>query len=364
MKPRASLRLRLAAWYAITLVFCGGALLGVAYIAVTRSIATFDSDLARAMRQASARQAARDLEAGRPPLPFAPPRVVSREERAARRRAEADAREHQRKTLLQEFLTALGGLALVAGLIGWVVAGRALRPLGRVTATAKRVTARRLGERIALGGPRDELRELADTVDGMLDRLELAFASQQRFIAHASHELRTPLAVIRAELETTLADPSADANELRRMAAVVHAAVGRTETLIASLLTLARSDAALERRVTVDLAELAEALLDEFSGEVHEHGLRLEHRLEEAWISGEPALLETVITNLLQNAVRYNRAGGASRFAAILITCWSRSKTTASQLTRRRRVRYSSHSGRSSGRARARLAAPGWDSRS
>src|SRR4051794_9218304 len=139
------------------------------------------------------------------------------------------------------------------------------------------------------------------------------FSSQQRFIAHASHELRTPLAVIRAELETTRADRSANATELRRMAAVVDSAVGRTEALISSLLTLARSEAPVERSVPVELTELAEAALDEFIDDINKHDLLLERQLEPTWVSGDPTLLETVIANLLQNGVRYNRDGGLLR---------------------------------------------------
>jgi signal transduction histidine kinase len=313
MRPRPTLRLRLALWYAATLLVSGAALLGVAYVVVSHSTETYDAEVAAQLQRASAAQAARDVKAGRPPLPFQPPRAVSREERAARRQAEASARRHQRRTIASDFLVALGGLAVVSGLFGWLVAGRALRPLARMTGTAKRVTEHGLGERIGLEGPRDELRELAETLDRMLGRLEAAFASRQRFIANASHELRTPLAVMRAELETTLVDPAADAEDLRRMGLVIERAVARTEALMASLLGLARSEAPLERALPIDLGELGEAVLDGLHGEIAAHDLRLETQLEAVCVSGDPALLEGVILNLVENAVRYNRDAGLLR---------------------------------------------------
>ena len=132
-------------------------------------------------------------------------------------------------------------MLLVAVALGYLVAGRALSPLRNVTGLAQRVTQERLDERIAMGGPRDELRDLADTVDGMLDRLAAAFDGQRRFVANASHELRTPLTIIRAEVEVALADPDASAAELRHMGEVVLEAADRTQALLDSLMVLARS---------------------------------------------------------------------------------------------------------------------------
>ena len=142
-------------------------------------------------------------------------------------------------------------------LLGWAMAGRVLRPLQRITATAKRVSQDNLDERIALEGPRDELKELADTFDGMLERLSGAFASQRRFVANASHELRTPLTVIRTELDVTLADPHATTADLRAMGETVRDATLATERLIQALLTLARSEGGVTRRDPVDLADCA-----------------------------------------------------------------------------------------------------------
>src|SRR3954453_23563681 len=135
-----------------------------------------------------------------------------------------DVASHTLATLRSDYVVALMGATLVSVGLGWIVAGRALAPLARVTAAAQRVSEDRLGERIGLQGPRDELRELSDTFDGMLDRLAAAFDSQRRFVANASHELRTPLTVIRTEVEVALADPYADARELRAMGEAARAA--------------------------------------------------------------------------------------------------------------------------------------------
>ena len=150
---------------------------------------------------------------------------------------------------LSKVLLAFGGALLLVTLAsvaaGWIVAGRALRPISRITSTARSISERTLDARIALDGPRDELRELADTFDSMLERLEAAFDSQRRFVANASHELRTPLAIVRTELDVTLDDPDADRDELRSMALVVRDANERMERLIASLLALASSEAGI-----------------------------------------------------------------------------------------------------------------------
>jgi signal transduction histidine kinase len=161
--------------------------------------------------------------------------------------------------LRTQYAIALAAMTGLSVLLGWALAGRMLRPLQRITATAKRVSQDNLDERIGLEGPRDELKELADTFDGMLGRLSAAFASQRRFVANASHELRTPLTVIRTELEVTLADPTATTAELRAMGETVRDATLATERLIQALLTLARSEGGVQRRDPVDLAEAARA---------------------------------------------------------------------------------------------------------
>ena len=149
--------------------------------------------------------------------------------------------------LVIEYLIALGAMTMVSVAAGWLLAGRALRPLRDITATARRVSGENLGERIGLVGPADELKELADTFDGMLERLDSAFASQRHFVANASHELRTPLAIMRTEVDVALADPDPEVPDLRAMGEAVRETVDRCERLIEGLLMLARSEAASGR---------------------------------------------------------------------------------------------------------------------
>jgi signal transduction histidine kinase len=229
---------------------------------------------------------------------------------AARQLGEALA-EAARHRVLQAgsvaFLLAVAATVLLA----WVITGQVLRPLHDVTATARRLSAESLDERLRLPGPRDEVAELADTFDAMLDRLQAAFQSQRRFVANASHELRTPLAVVRTEVDVTLSDPAADAAELRRMASVIRDATLRAQQLVDGLLVLARTEGgALRAREVADLADLAEAALRIVASEADSRALQISKRMTPALTVGDPALLERVVGNLVENAVRHNVDGG------------------------------------------------------
>jgi signal transduction histidine kinase len=170
-----------------------------------------------------------------------------------------------------------------------------------------------LGERIALDGPADELRELADTFDTMLERLDRTFASQRSFVANASHELRTPLAIIRAEIEERLDDPTVTSAGLREMATVVHNAVGRSEALITSLLILARGQAAVGCQDSVNLAELARGVVERNEPTAAARGIGIEAACSPVSCRGDRMLLERLLENLVENALRYNHAGGSVR---------------------------------------------------
>jgi signal transduction histidine kinase len=208
--------------------------------------------------------------------------------------------------LLQYSLVTVAVVIAVAAILGWFAAGRALRPVHRITAAARAASERDLSARVALSGPRDELRELAETFDEMLGRLQAVFEGQQRFIANASHELRTPLAVMRATVDVVLGNPDSTPGDLRGMAVDVRAAVDRAEQLIGALLILARSERGLTVHEDVDLATVAEDVLD-----ATDPGDRRVHAtLEPAVISGDPVLTERLVANLVDNAVRYNVAGG------------------------------------------------------
>jgi signal transduction histidine kinase len=197
-------------------------------------------------------------------------------------------------------------------LLAWTFTGRVLKPLRDVTGTARRLSAESLGERIALRGPRDEVAELADTFDAMLDRLQATFSAQRQFVANASHELRTPLSVIRTELDVTLADPEADADELRRMAGVVRTAAMRANQLVDGLLLLARTDGLgiglVER---VDLATVVGSAWQAVRAEAEQRRLRATFACASAPVHGDPALLERVAGNLLPGwaALRVSSSG-------------------------------------------------------
>ena len=225
----------------------------------------------------------------------------------------AECMNHQREValadLLRRSLLALLGLTVVAFAFGYLMAGRVLSPLGHITRTARQVVATDLSRRIQLDGPDDELKELADTFDDMLDRLDRSFESQRRFVANASHELRTPLAINRTLLEVHLADPDAspDLQELGRNLLATNL---RSEQLVEGLLLLARSDNELTEKKAVDLAEAVHQTVEQTRAEAMDKDVELRADLAPAVVQGSAVLLERVTLNLVQNAVRYNEPGG------------------------------------------------------
>jgi signal transduction histidine kinase len=280
-----SVRWRLALTYAGVLVVCGALLLAVSYGLVARSL---DG-------------------AG----PAAPPSVDVEGQVEVSRQVTAQVQDDTLADLRASYALALVAMAMGSVALGWLLAGRALRPLHAIAATARGVGSDSLDRRVALDGPADELKELGDTIDTMLARLDDAFASQQRFVANASHELRTPLAVIRAEVDVALADPDASVDELRATAERVKAATARSERLIESLLTLARSDgAAAAMTDTVDLAAAVEHGLDGVDRELRDGGIAVRRDLRIARARGDRRLLERLAANLVENAARHNLPGG------------------------------------------------------
>ncbi len=206
-------------------------------------------------------------------------------------------------------VTSLGAMAL-----GWVVSGQMLRPLRQITRHARLASETTLSDRIALRGPPDELKELADTMDAMLGRLQAAFESQRQFAAHASHELRTPLAIIQAEADVALAAPDATSRE-RELAEAVRSAAIRSERLVDGLLALSRSESSMRDSGQLDLADLAGDAAGELVGSADARQIALDLSLEQAFVRGDRPLLDRMIANLLQNAIHYNRAGGWIRLA-------------------------------------------------
>jgi signal transduction histidine kinase len=198
----------------------------------------------------------------------------------------------------------------VSALIGWLLAGRVLRPLRIITDTTQTISEHDLHQRLALPGPRDELTVLGDTIDGLLGRLERAFDSQRRFVANASHELRTPLTVDRAMLQVALADPNLTLDSLRAACEEVLEAGREQERLIDALLTLARSQRGLDHKEPVDLAAVTRDVLHTLEPAATAGGLRVDASLSEATVPGDARLLYQLVSNLVDNAVRHNVIGG------------------------------------------------------
>jgi signal transduction histidine kinase len=218
---------------------------------------------------------------------------------------------HTLNHLLVYSVVTLVGVTALSALAGWLLAGRILRPVHQLTATARSASERTLSSRMEVRGPRDELRELAETFDDMLARLDTAFSGQQRFIANASHELRTPLTVMRTSIDVVLAKAQPTTAELVAMGLDIRREVDHAEHLIEALLTLARADRRLTKAEPVDLATVAEDALDA----ANLGDLTLQTELEPAPVRGDPILIERLVTNLVDNAVRYNTPAGTIHLA-------------------------------------------------
>jgi signal transduction histidine kinase len=212
--------------------------------------------------------------------------------------------------LLLESGIALGIMAVASIGLGWLMAGRVLSPLRVITTTARRISARNLHQRIAMKGPDDELKELGDTFDQLLGRLEASFRAQRQFVANASHELRTPLARQRTLLEVALRDDHATNEQLRNACARALAAGEQHERLIAAMLTLAQSERGLDRFEPLDLGDLAEDALLNHAAEAAASPLTISAAISPAPALGDYNLAERLVTNLIDNAIRYNTADG------------------------------------------------------
>lgn len=354
--PRRTARLRLTALYGGVFLVSGVALLAVTYVLFERATAfrtpslpkipsapaieplrlsPFPQALSLLYRAQSRLAQDQHTVAVLPRRPSLFPRLAEDERRltrdrrrlteAVRQLAQAvrqvsragSARAAQRAAdshgLLVDSGIALGAVALLAVLGGWLVAGRMLRPIRTITRTARRISSSSLHERLALDGPEDELKELGDTLDDLFARLEASFEAQRRFVAHASHELRTPLTRERALVQVALGDPSTP-DVWRATGRELLASNREQERLIDSLLTLASSERGLGDREPVDLADVVRTVLRD--GDASDlPGLDVETSLDAAPLEGDPRLLESLAANLVDNATTHNVEGGHVRIS-------------------------------------------------
>ncbi|WP_410600207.1 ATP-binding protein [Amycolatopsis sp. lyj-90] len=305
MKPlRLSLRTKLTALYGGAFLVVGLALLIVNYLLVSSSLpdtAAFANDSAAGISLQRAQA-----------YPLDEATIMPVERAQATQLVATSITEYRSdvlSTLLWQSLVALAIAGALAVLFGWMMASRVLRPLHAITSTARKLEAENLDRRIDLDGPDDELKELADTFDGMLDRLAVSFDSQKRFVANASHELRTPLAVQRTLVEVAMADPDVSP-EVRKLGEHLIYTNERSERMIEGLLVLARSDRGLASRGPVRLDEVTATVIRSAAAMAEEAGVTVESRLRPRTVSGDPVLLERLVTNLVHNAITYNRKGG------------------------------------------------------
>jgi signal transduction histidine kinase len=290
--PGRTIRVRLAAIYAGLFLITGGLLLTIGYQLVANTFPAPDRH---------------------PPVPEVIKAVAAAQHitvaalfsRQARMRAD---NLHQ---LLIEYIAVLVGLSLLSVALGWLTATRALRPLRRITATTKTISARNLNERLDLNGPDDELKELGDTIDELLARLERSFQSQRRFVANASHELRTPLAFEQALLEAALTEPHPTSDTWRTTCERALATSKHQTRLLEALLALARSERGLDRNEPIDLAAIASCVIGAHRADAALQQVKITAQLDPAPITGDPRLIERLVENLTDNALRHNQNDGS-----------------------------------------------------
>ena len=344
--PRRTARLRLTVLYGAAFLVCGAAVLGVvAYLLYSNTATNSQSSQPKSSASAVLHDkvpiadvqqaggydilkvpvkvpiadvqqaggydvinASVPVAAARQQLP-APPALTP----AQQAKLLADAQFHvnyAKREILIICAIALAGIAVAAASIGWIIAGRVLRPVSTITAAARRIAASSLHERLGLHGPDDELKELADTLDDLFARLEASFDAQRRFAANASHELRTPLTRERALLQVTLADPAATTGTWQAVSRELLASNAEQERLIEALLTLADSEGGPGQREPLDLAAITGEALAAARPAIGRLGLRVHADIQPAILDGDPLLVQQLVNNLIDNAVRHNVPGG------------------------------------------------------
>lgn len=309
MAVRSSIRWRLTAFYGVLFTLCGIALLWLSYSFVSTGLQRDEGRSDQRVIEAYGFDRETVAFFYGIPTPASPTRPETQNVGDVIRGVQADIRTDVVHQLVLGSGIALAAMVCLSVVVGWLASGRALRPVGELTARAKRLSEDNLHERLDLGGPDDELKELADTLDGMIERLEAAFTSQRQFAANVSHELRTPLAVMRGEADITLALADATPRE-RHLAEAVRAAAIRSEALLESLLALSRSDSTMNDRSALDLADLTGDVVAAGVEAADRAGIDIDLDLATAPVEGDQWLLERLVVNLVDNAVKHNVPGG------------------------------------------------------
>lgn len=312
MRPTARIsgirvRLRLTLLYSLLFLFSGAVLLAITYLLVTHSGSSVTMS---ANSSPSGSESLSSVVLGRGVLDGHS--LTATERRileVAQERAVQQQAEFGRQLLLNSGI-ALVIMSVISAALGWLMAGRVLRPLRTMTDRIQLISAHNVNERLAFTGPRDELKVLADTVDGLLGRLDTALDSHQRFVANAAHELRTPLTLEHALLEEAVIDPDATVDSYRARFEDLMVVSEQQAQLLESLLVLATSERGLERGERVDLAEAAGSVLRAVQARASSQNLTVVERVRPAWIVGDPALVERLVANLLDNALSYNIPDG------------------------------------------------------
>jgi signal transduction histidine kinase len=314
--PRRTVRLKLTVLYGALFLICGTALLAVTYFLVQQHLPTAltsKGQIAGLQQQVSVSGSGTgevcyaQAIGGAGQLPLVSGTLPSGNGCAT---LLSVARSDELRQLITDSGIALAIMAAASMGLGWVVAGRVLRPLRTITTAARRISASNLHQRLALDGPDDELTDLGKTFNSLLARLERSFTAQRQFVANASHELRTPLARQRTLVEVALRDPDPTVGALQHTMQRVLATGDEQERLIEALLTLARSQRGLDRREPLDLAAVTGAALAATEPEAESRRVRINASLGPAPALGDQRLAERLAANLVDNAVRHNVPGG------------------------------------------------------
>jgi len=308
--PGRTVRVRLTVLYALMFLLSGALLLAIASgVAVGRSSVRIASNSAGAGSHPQAGQASARIH-------MLQSQVAQLQSQVAHLQSEVTSQPGQNQlghVLFISSLIALAIMTIVSAALGWLVAGRALRPVRQMTAAARRISEDNLDERLAVTGPRDELKELGDTIDGLLARLEGAFAAQRRFVANASHELRTPLTTMRASLDVALAKPEPAPPQTVALAARLRAELDKIDALLEAFLALARAQHGhLPGCTALPLDYVVEAALADQAAAIGARNLTVQDTSGPggAWVTGSQALLSRLVGNVIGNAVCHNADGG------------------------------------------------------